>query len=235
MGCCPPAQYTASRGFIPSCEMPSPQPPPYPGYNPLAQYYGCAPSWSSFFGVPRDFSGQLNIFPGTNYPGYAPPQSSCPSYTGYPPDGYSQYNAYAPRYTPPPHKSSKKDEKPTGEAATEAPGKPNGAQYLYPKSHLLVMTPTDGSKPWEKQNESFPSSMFQVPTNFTVKEMIEQLGGGKDHVVTEFSEKGGGLWQKGLSIAHTSDQAKERLDSSKVGWTGARGTDEDPLRLAFHM
>lgn len=208
-----------------------PPPPPYPDYGSSADIYSNTPSQSSsFYG---DFSGQINIFQGAGYPGYGPPPCSCPSCTGYSNCSCYPYDQYAPRYVPPPDKSAKAEGKPTGEANTKAPNIPPWALYLYPKSHLIVMTPNDGSKLWEL-NSSFPFSTYQVPTNFSIKELIEQLGGGKDHTITEVHERGDGNWQKGMSIAHGSDKAKERLDSGKVGWTEAKGTDEDPLWVVLH-
>ena len=109
-----------------------------------------------------------------------------------------------------------------------------GGEYIYPKSHLIIMAPTDGTLLWESKGEPFKFGLYQVSTRFMVRELIEQLGGGKDHTVSEVRENGDGTWTKLMSIAHKSDQAKELLESGKVGWTEAKGTDEHPLWVVLH-
>ena len=99
---------------------------------------------------------------------------------------------------------------------------------MFPKEHCRFHVFTVKSPPWQiSVNKNDPTSHLKlmVPTNITVKELMQQLGCNnedpKKNVLHEITEQGNGRWCKGLTM--TGDD-KERMKKNIVefGWDMTR-------------
>ncbi|KAI9725374.1 MAG: hypothetical protein M1828_003224 [Chrysothrix sp. TS-e1954] len=211
----PPNFWSAAGAHanIPPPYQPAAQPPqpPYPGFWVPAPYPGPP------YAAPAPLQPQY--YPQYPYPapyGYTPPPVPAPTPAPVP----------VPAPTPTPKKAKEKAPKPR----TKQPEILPGAQYLYPASHVTVKCIQ--TQVWKTPGAQFDFQELVVGTSWTVKELIEGLGGGKGYAVTEVVEVGDGTWSKGTTVKH-DDKDGAKLNLEKLGWTAKRGNEQEPLYIVL--
>lgn len=120
---------------------------------------------------------------------------------------------------------------PSPNPSTEKPTVHAGAKYLYPRRHVYIKIPSRGKKLWQHPGGEFAFKTYKVGTTATIKQLIEMLGGGESHAVTECYEAGSGKWNKGRTLTCKDSTPLDTLES--LGWTEKRD-ETKPVWLCFH-
>lgn len=114
------------------------------------------------------------------------------------------------------------------------PGMLASADMLLPKDLVYMRVPDGGIKLWEHRHGTGLSfKIYMALCDYTVKQLIDHMGGGKGDAVSEAIERGGGRWEQGKTFKYDSDKANI-TPLNKLGWTKSRGTESEPLWVVFH-
>ncbi len=142
--------------------------------------------------------------------------------------------APAPAAEPPAPPAPAPPAPPSIPGATCAGGIRKGINYLYPAKHTHIHFIRGLDEPWKEENngKGFDFHIFVASCKWTVKDLIEQLGGDDTMAVTEVYERGGGAWQQGATIPYKDDKANKTL--AAWGWTEKRGKSQPPVWLVLH-
>ncbi|KAI9653275.1 MAG: hypothetical protein M1831_006110 [Alyxoria varia] len=119
------------------------------------------------------------------------------------------------------------DPKPA-EANITLDGVPEGAKLLMPKKFVHInVTKTK----LEGEPGVFAFDRYVAPPGMLLRDLIEELGGGNEHSISEGIEMGNGKWYRPRTIAHRDEPAA--LPLKILGWSD-KGTVDPPLWLSLH-
>ena len=140
----------------------------------------------------------------------------------------------------------------------------DGSTFLFPTKTMTIHWISHSHQPWLWPNVTFGFTVHQVDCNWTVKQLIQQLGvkpnATNKHGVAQCLEAGNGIWVKGKTFVpvdqnHEVNLLFEKLDKKiekpklkalvpddgcgkrleEVGWGDKVGTAEKPIWLAFYI